>query len=641
MAGAIRAGAAYVEITHDDTKLQRGLRRTQARLKAFGAAAAQMGQSMMIAAAAAAAPLVISIRKWASFSDKMLEVRAVSGATGEAFEKLEAQAKELGRTTSFMAQEVAAGMAEMGRAGFEATQIIAAMPSVLNLARGTATELAEAAQIGAATMRGFGLAASDMTRVADVLTIGANKSAQTLTELGESMKYVAPLAAEANETLEDTTAALMVLANVGIKGSMAGTALARAFKNLAREQTHKVLAAVGVAAVNASGDLRKVADIVGDIGQATAEMGTAKRLAIFEELFGRGAAAAAKLSHAVDFKDMRKELASAAGAAERTAEIMDSGLGGAFRKLMSAVEGVMLAVGEELAPMLTRWADQVKEIAAEVTKFAEEHGELLETITKSVVAIGALGVALTTLGITVKLLAVGFGGLTIAIHATTVAMAGLKAGATFMGMAMGGWPVLIAAAGVAALAFAAKWAFASKEINMNTEAMMSGFSGLEAELYKIAKAAGKVGDALRWDLKDLFAPGLAGPRPMTEDDLALFAKQDRLAAKMAKEERVELFIQMPKIEAFLRDVLAKKPPGLEEAEYLVPVVETVIPKFADIEETMKTVEARGTFSGFALQGMGLGSQVQDRTAQATEATAEYTKKIQELLEAAELTPEFE
>ena len=163
-------------------------------------------------------------------------------------------------------------MTELGRAGFKPAEILDAIGSVLNLARATSTDLPRAAELASAAMRGFGLTARDTTYVADVLTATANNSAQGLEDIGESLKYVAPMAKEAGEDIRDTAAALGVLANNGIKGSMAGTALARAYKNLSKTGSHKMLKKMGVEAVDANGNLRKVADILSDLGQATAKM---------------------------------------------------------------------------------------------------------------------------------------------------------------------------------------------------------------------------------------------------------------------------------------------------------------------------------------------------------------------------------
>ncbi len=428
-ARGIRAGAAYVELTVENSKLLGGLKKAQAKLRAFSAGVRDVGAAMLKATALAAAPLALSGRTFAGFADQMAEVRAVTGAVGDDFEKLTEQAKELGRTTSFTAQQVAEGMTELGRAGYKPAEIMAAIPDVLNLARGTATELGTAAEIAAAAMRGFGLAAEDTTRIADVLTATANNSAQNLEDLGEALKYVAPLAMEAGENIEDTAAAIGVMANNGIKGSMAGTALARAYKNLATEAAQKKLRSLGVEAVDQAGNLRKVASILADLGKRVQGMGSAQRLAIFEELFGRGQAAALKLAApGADFSDLQKTLQEANGTAQRTAKTMDDTLGGSFRMLMSAVEGVQIAIGEALDKTLRAWMDRGAELAQQITAIVKANKGFVVSALKIVAVVGAVGAGLFALGTAGSALAFAVGGIASIISGASTAV-GLFGGA--------------------------------------------------------------------------------------------------------------------------------------------------------------------------------------------------------------------
>jgi hypothetical protein len=140
-AGAIRAGRAFVELFADDSKLVRGLRAASAKLKAWGRSVTAIGMQMLRTAAAAAVPIAFATRTYAAFADQMATVRAVTGATADAFDHLNEQAKELGRTTSYTAAQVAGAMIELGRAGFSPDEIGLATPAMLSLARATGTEL--------------------------------------------------------------------------------------------------------------------------------------------------------------------------------------------------------------------------------------------------------------------------------------------------------------------------------------------------------------------------------------------------------------------------------------------------------------------------------------------------------------------
>ena len=150
---SIRAGRAFVELFADDSKLVRGLRQAEKKLKAFGGKLQSIGQSMLRMGTALALPQAASVKVFAGFDDRMRAVQAVIGATGDEFDRLNEKAKLLGRTTSFTAAQVASAMLELGRAGFSSDEIDDAITDVLSLARATGTELAEAANIASNTLQ--------------------------------------------------------------------------------------------------------------------------------------------------------------------------------------------------------------------------------------------------------------------------------------------------------------------------------------------------------------------------------------------------------------------------------------------------------------------------------------------------------
>jgi TP901 family phage tail tape measure protein len=311
--GAIRAGRAFVELFADDSKLVRGLNAARRRLRTFGRTLTSAGTRVFAAGAAMTGGFALATRIFTGFDDQMRTVKAVTGSTAEQFEMLTEKAKELGRTTSFTAAQVAAGMTELGRAGFSSEEINASIGDILNLSRATGVELAEAADIAGASLRAFDLEAKDMGRVADVMTATANTSAQTISELGEAMKYAAPVASTYGLTLEETAKTLGALGNFGIKGTMAGNALKRMMLQIANPQVQETLAGMGVAVSDAGGNLRNVSAILSDVGQAMQNMGQAKRVSLLSELFGdRAIAGAAKLTGA-SFDRLNEAIDKASG----------------------------------------------------------------------------------------------------------------------------------------------------------------------------------------------------------------------------------------------------------------------------------------------------------------------------------------
>ena len=419
----IRAGRAFVELGVSD-RLTAGLRKAQRRLRAFGDRVRAVGARLTAISAGIGAGFVISTRIFAGFDDRMRVVRAVTGATEQQFESLREEAKRLGRTTSFTAGQVADAMTELGRAGFDPQAILDSTEAVLALARATNTELPRATEIAGAALRGFNIPATEMGRVSDVLAATANKSAQTLEDLFEAFKPVAPLAVETGESIEDVAAAIGILANNGIKGSLAGNALARAYKNLSNEARQAELRRIGVEAVDASGNLRPLADILNDLAKATQGLGSAERLAIFETLFGRGQAAALKMaSSAQAFDVLRDEIRRSAGIAVQTADQMDAGIGGAFRRLLSAAEGIAIAIGEAIEQPVRRAADALSKIAGWITMVVNRNRELIATIAKVTAIVFGVGLALVVAGAAIVGLGAVFGSL-----ATIVAGVGAAIG---------------------------------------------------------------------------------------------------------------------------------------------------------------------------------------------------------------------
>lgn len=393
-------------------KLAAGLKLAQKRLRAFGAFATSIGSAITKAAVIPAAGFLISAKIFTEFDDRMRVVRAVTGATKDEFAALRDEAKRLGAETSFSAREVAGAMTELGRAGFTPTAILASTEAVLALSRATDTELARATEIAGASLRGFNLDVSEMGRVTDVLTATANGSAQTLDDLFEALKPVAPIAAEAGESIEQTAAAIAVLANNGIKGSLAGNSLARAYKNLADEAKQTELRSFGVEAVDAAGNLRPLADIINDLAKSTKNLGTAKRLSIFETLFGRGQAAALKLASSGEaFDDLASTITNSAGRAKAAAAEMDAGVGGSFRKMKSAVEAVAISVGEAIESPLKILADAGAKVASVVRFWIDNNKLLVASIFAIVAVAGIAGVSLLGVGLLSTIASAAIGGL--------------------------------------------------------------------------------------------------------------------------------------------------------------------------------------------------------------------------------------
>lgn len=405
----IRAGRAYVEVTAETSKLQRNLTSAQAQLQNFGRTCTNVGKDLLMLSGAMAAPLVMAARSFAGFDDSMRLVQAVTQATDADFKALTKTAQRLGRDTSYTAQQAADAMVSLGRMGFSPTEIQASIDAVLNLARSTGTELAEAGDIAANSMRIFGIEASQMSDVADVLTVTANSSAQTLIDLFEALKMGGPQAAAAGESIRETSAAIAVLANMGIKGSLAGTALRKSFSQFAKVKVQDQLRSVGVETVDANGNLRKMAEIMRDIAKAMSTMPTAEKLAFAEDIFDiRGSLAGLTLTANTDELDaMLAKLQDVEGVAADTAKKMDAGLGGAFRLLLSAVEGAMNAIADAMNSTLQPLVVKVTAVINAFTQWIEANQGLVTAFAVTVAGAAGLAVVLIAIGVAAKGAAAG------------------------------------------------------------------------------------------------------------------------------------------------------------------------------------------------------------------------------------------
>ena len=409
ISNTIRAGAAYVEVTAETSKLQRNLTSAQAQLQAFGRTCTTVGKDLLMFSGAMAVPLVMAAKSFAGFDDSMRLVQAVTQATDNDFKALTVTAQRLGRETSFTAQQVADAMVSLGRMGFAPAEIQKAIADVLNLARATGTELAEAGDIAANSLRIFGLEAGKMSDVSDVLTVTANSSAQTLIDLFEALKMGGPQAAAAGESIRETSASLAILANLGIKGSLAGTALRKSFSQFAKVKVQEQLRAVGVETLDANGNLRKMAEIMRDIAKVMQTMPTAEKLAFAEEIFDiRGSLAGLTLTANTDELDaMMAKLLDVEGVAADTAQKMDAGLGGSFRLLMSAVEGAMNAIAAAMNGTLQPLITKVTDVINVFTQWIERNQGLVTAFAVVVAGAATLGVALIAIGVAAKGVAAG------------------------------------------------------------------------------------------------------------------------------------------------------------------------------------------------------------------------------------------
>jgi hypothetical protein len=403
-----KLGSLVVNIGANTKDLNKKLGRVQRNMKSMTSNITKLGRSM---SASLTLPLAAiagkSLKLAVDFEASMAKVKAVSGATGAEFKSLEDTAKRLGSTTVFTASEVSGLMLEYSKLGFSAAQINEVSEATLYLAQATGSDLAGAAAVAGATLGGFGLAAKETGRVTDVMAASFSSSALDIGLFKDSMKFVAPVAKIAGVSLEETTAMLGVLANAGIKGSMAGTALRRIFGELAEGS--------------------------GTVTEKLANLSKAGlTLADSKDEVGRSAQSALLvLANGVpDIEKFNSALLDSGGAAKAAADIMNNTTEGALKAMGSALEGAAIVIGDKLAPMLRDLADWVAGLATKFKELEPTTQTIIIAIAALVASLGPLLLILPQLIAAMPIIAGAFAAMTGPIGLAVLAAVAL--GAAFL-----------------------------------------------------------------------------------------------------------------------------------------------------------------------------------------------------------------
>lgn len=280
----------------------------------------------------------------ANFEQQMSTVKGITGATETQFKSLRDEAQRLGATTRFSASQAAEGMGFLARAGFDVNEVLGATEGTLRLAQAGALDLGSAADIASNVLTGFRLEVDQTNRIVDVLAFTANNANTNVQQLGDGMKFVAPVAAGLGISVETASAAIGALSDAGLQASLAGTGLRRVLSELESpsKKTRDILASVGLTA-----DSVRVSQ-VGLIAAMTALRDAGVDTGLALEIFGdRGGPAFEVLSTSLPkVQAMETALGGAAGTAEALAAEMDDNLNGSLLATKSAAEALILAFGD-------------------------------------------------------------------------------------------------------------------------------------------------------------------------------------------------------------------------------------------------------------------------------------------------------
>lgn len=331
-----------------------------------------------------------------SFEAAMSKVSAISGATGDSLQSLTDKAKEMGAKTKFSASESASALQYMAMAGWDTESMLNGIDGIMNLAAADGLDLATTSDIVTDALTAFNLKASDSTHFADVLAKASSSANTNVSMLGESFKYVAPLAGTMGYSVEDVSLALGLMANASVKGSMAGTSLKTALSNLASptEDMANVMAQYGISISDAEGNALPLIDVMKQLREKFSGLSETEQAATASTLFGKeamsGMLAIINASDS-DFDNLTKNINNADGAAQTMADTMQDNLQGQITILKSALEGLGIEIYEGMSAPLQEAAVEAQNYVNRLTE-AFKSGGLSKMIEEAGAIFGELAV---------------------------------------------------------------------------------------------------------------------------------------------------------------------------------------------------------------------------------------------------------
>ena len=427
---AVNMGSAVAFLELDTSKFTRGFQSALNDLKVFGSKSATVEQKVKGLSSAfktvgsqltasVTLPLVgvgaASLKVATDFESGMAEVKAISGATGKDFEALTNKAKEMGAKTKFSATEASSAFKYMAMAGWDTNDMLNSISGVMNLAAASGEDLASVSDIVTDAMTAFGLSAdgtskvmkdgyekevSNATRFTDVLAKASSSSNTNVALMGETFKYVAPVAGALGYSVEDTATAIGLMANSGIKGSQAGTALRSTLSRLAKptKQVQKVMDEYNISLVDSQGQVKPLKQLMEELRGTFGNLTEAEQASVAASLAGQEGMSglmAIVNSSDEDFNNLSDAIYNANGACDEMSETMLNTTKGSLELLKSALEGVGIAIGERLQPYIRKLAEWLQGVAEWFTNLSDRQ---LDFIVKVGLVIATLGPLLLVLG---------------------------------------------------------------------------------------------------------------------------------------------------------------------------------------------------------------------------------------------------
>lgn len=371
----------------DTSDYDNGLNEASNKTNKFGdkvkgglVAVGKMGAAALAATTTAVAGFgVASVKTGMDFDASMSNVAAISGATGSDLESLRDKAKEMGATTQFSASEAADAMGYMAMAGWKTGDMLDGIGGIMSLAAASGEDLATTSDIVTDALTAFGLSAKDSGHFADVLAAASSNANTNVSMLGESFKYVAPVAGSMGYSAEDVSVALGLMANNGIKASQAGTALRTLMTNMAKptKTMAGAMDTLGISLTDSEGNMKSFQEIMIDLRKGFAGLSEAEKANVAASLAGKegmsGLLAIVNSSEA-DFDKLTDAIYNSNGAAAEMERVMNDNLAGDIKILKSAFESLQIAISDELSPTFREFVQFGAEGLSRLTTAFQEGG---------------------------------------------------------------------------------------------------------------------------------------------------------------------------------------------------------------------------------------------------------------------------
>lgn len=322
------------------------------------------------------------------FEEGMAKVQAISGATAEDMVLLSDKAKEMGKTTKFSATESASALSYMAMAGWKTKDMLNGLPGIMDLAAASGEDLALTSDIVTDAMTAFGMSTEESSSFADVLASASNNANTNVAMLGESFKYVAPLAGSLGYNVQDTSIALGLMANSGIKASQAGTSLKTALVNMAKptDNMKAVMDEYGLSLQNTDGTMKSLREVINMLRENMRGLDEATLANASATLFGKESLAgmlAIINASETDYNKLTNAIDNSSGASKKMADIMNKTAKGQITLLKSNLESLGIQIGEKLLP-------HINDLVGKLSDLIDWFGSLDEDTQSAIVKFGLM-----------------------------------------------------------------------------------------------------------------------------------------------------------------------------------------------------------------------------------------------------------